>query len=1164
MHQRLEEQLRQAIADPKTQSVDLPKLLALIDQYYERLDADQAESRGAPSALRAAFDNVADAVITLDQTARITFANRTAGFLFGCDASELAGLPLSRLLPVTTGLDIEKALESCLTRLDDTQFEIQRAEFDAQRLDGKAFVAEVNASPLAGDPRNDFVVCIRDITERREARRTLRENEERYRALVENAPEAILVFDVDQNQFVDVNEHATRLFNMSRKRLMKIGPSGISPEYQMDGSSSFGQERGHVRRALDGEQPVFEWLHLDADGNEIPCEVRFSRLPSSGRQLIRASITSIAARKRRELLTYGENRILELIASGAEVGSTLKAICRTLEQAIPGARGVVMLRSRSGIRLASAPSAPTELRTLLAALSIERSDVPSVTASVSGRQSIHDFAHDEPAEGSFAAALVGLGIKAAWSFPIVSADDQVYGTLDVYLEHPESPGTHDLDAIANLVRLAGIAVKRDLDEQALRDSEQRFRGLFENVVDGVYISNPAGRITAANPALVTMLGFESVDELMAQGVTDALYVNGEDRRRFVEVLHREMVVKNFEVRLRRKDGSQIVVLENARAVRDRAGVIVAHEGTITDITDRKLAETRVFEEKERAQVTLNSIGDGVITTDANGCVDYLNPVAADLIGWEPRAARGRTVDQVLTAVAANTRELLDNPVLRCLREGRVITLPEGSALVDHGGKAIEIQDSTAPIRDRIGNVIGAVMVFHELNKASRLSRQLSYQAAHDPLTGLINRREFENRLAAHLAESVRDSRVSHALLLIDIDQFKVINDTLGHKAGDEYLRQLSDVVQGEIRISDVLGRLGGDQFGVLLQNCELDRANQVGESIRRAIEQFVFNWQDRCHSARASIGIVVIDNEIKDTSAALSAADIACHAAKEEGCNRVHVFESGDTSAIRREMQWADRLTSAVEQNRLELYFQPIVAIGPLAGREPREHYELLLRLRDEVGDLIAPGQFIPAAERFNLMPMLDRWVFDKAVDDVADQVGKDGVSLYTVAINLSGNSLSDAAFLDYVAGRMAELELPEQALCFDVTETAAISNVQQVAEFMQRMRELGCIFALDDFGSGLSSFAYLKTLPINFIKIDGEFIANVSHDLMDQSLVSAISQVGRSLGVYIVAERVESPDVLETLESIGVEYAQGFLINEPQPLSEFPNAVQHQQQQSA
>ncbi|MEM1261919.1 MAG: EAL domain-containing protein [Pseudomonadota bacterium] len=1162
MHERLEEQLRQAIADDDSQRVDMPKLLTLVDQFYERLDAEALEARGAPAALRAAFDNVADAVITLDTSARITFANRTAGHLFACDAASLAGLPLSRLLPATSGLGIDKALESCLTRFDATQFEIQRAEFDAHRLDSSVFVAEVNASRLAADPRNEFIVCIRDITERRAARRTLRENEERYRALVENAPEAILVFDVDHNQFVDVNEHATRLFNMSRKRLMKIGPSGISPEYQLDGSSSFGLERGHIKRALDGDQPVFEWLHLDADGSEIPCEVRFSRLPSSGRQLIRASITSIADRKRRELLTYGENRILELIASGAELGSALKAICRTLEQAVPHARGTIMLRARQGMKLASAPGAPAELRALIKKVAIDQTDVPCVTASIDGRQVVMNG--NDAESGSFAAYLRALGIQSVWSFPIVAADEQTYGTLDVYLDTTTQPGTEDLDAVANLVRLAGIAIRRDLDEQALRDSEQRFRGLFENVVDGVYIANPTGHLTAANPALVTMLGYDSLEQLLRDGTPESLYINTEDRRRFTEVLHREFVVKNFEVRLRRRDGSQIVVLENARAVRDRAGAIVAHEGTITDITDRKLAETRVFEEKERAQVTLNSIGDGVITTDAHGCVDYLNPVAADLIGWEPRAARGRSIDQVLTTIAADSRELLDNPVVRCLREGRVITSPEGSALVDRSGKAIEIQDSTAPIRDRIGNVIGAVMVFHELNKASRLSRQLSYQAAHDSLTGLINRREFENQLAARISECARDSRISHALLLIDIDQFKVINDSLGHKAGDEYLRQLSDVVQGEIRISDTLGRLGGDQFAVLLQNCEVERANQVGESIRRAIEEFVFNWQDRSHNAKASVGIVVIDNEIGDTSAALSAADIACFAAKDEGRNRIHVFHSGDTSAIRREMQWADRLTAAVEQDRMELYFQPIIAIGSLAGREPREHFELLLRMRDETDELIVPGQFIPAAERFNLMPMLDRWVFDKAIDSVVDRVGKDGMSLYTVAINLSGNSLSDESFLDYVAHRLEELALPEQALCFEVTETAAIANVKVVAAFMNRLRALGCIFSLDDFGSGLSSFAYLKSLPVNFIKIDGDFIGNVSHDLMDQSIVSAISQVGRSLGVYIVAERVESPDVLDTLESIGVEYAQGFLINEPAPLSEFAAALNQSQQRSA
>jgi PAS domain S-box-containing protein len=309
-----------------------------------------------------------------------------------------------------------------------------------------------------------------------------------------------------------------------------------------------------------------------------------------------------------------------------------------------------------------------------------------------------------------------------------------------------------------------------------------------------------------------MLGYSSVEDLKAIGQTTMLYVNPIDRERVFARLEAQSVVKNFEYRLRRKDGTEIVVLENSRAIRDDKGNVIAHEGTITDITDRKRAETRVFEEKERAQVTLQSIGDGVITTDANGIVDYINPVAQDLTGWDMRSARGTPVVELMMIVNEHTRATCENPVVRCLKEGRVITLPENSVLITKSGDEVPIQDSAAPIRDRIGNIIGSVMVFHDVSKESRLFRQLSYQASHDTLTGLINRREFENRLGVALDAIKDNNEETHALLYVDLDQFKVVNDTFGHTAGDALLRQLSEQIQGSIRSTDILARMGGDEF----------------------------------------------------------------------------------------------------------------------------------------------------------------------------------------------------------------------------------------------------------------------------------------------------------------------------------------------------------------
>ena len=714
-----------------------------------------------------------------------------------------------------------------------------------------------------------------------------------------------------------------------------------------------------------------------------------------------------------------------------------------------------------------------------------------------------------------------------------------------------APTTDELDKIARLARLAGIAIKRELDEQRLRDSEARYRGLFENTVDGVYIASREGDIIAANPALVEMLGYNSVEDLKAAGRTTVLYVNPIDRERVFARLEAQGYVRNFEYRLRRKDGQQIVVLENSRAIVDDDGNVIAHEGTITDITDRKRAETRVFEEKERAEVTLQSIGDGVITTDADGNIDYINPVAQDLTGWDMRGARGRPVSDIMTIVNEHTRATCDNPVVRCLKEGRIITLPENSVLITRNGEEVPIQDSAAPIRDRIGNIIGSVMVFHDVSRESRLFRQLSYQASHDTLTGLLNRREFENRLVSALDVIKNNSEETHALLYVDLDQFKVVNDTFGHAAGDALLKQVSNIIQTQIRSTDVLARLGGDEYGILLERCSQERAVEVAEGIRGEIEGYRFEWQDSFTTVRCSIGVVLVTNENEgDVAGLMSSADVACYSAKDMGRNQIHFYRDSDASLRHEEMKWVSRITSAVEDDRLELFYQPIIGIGEQHS-ERRRHYELLLRMRDENGELVGPNQFIPAAERYNLMSTLDRWVIHQALTELADR-REEGEARYTIAINLSGTSLSEDRFLDYVIDELGRQKLPAGAICFEITETAAISNLARVVHFMQTLKKLGCKFSLDDFGSGLSSFTYLKNLPVDYLKIDGQFISNVAEDNVDEKMVKAIHEVGNAMGIETIAERVETRQVLDKLSALGVEYAQGYYIARPTSVDSF------------
>ncbi len=1161
MDKDLDEDTRQRLKEAGSDKLDFVTLLRLIDQHYDRMEATishslsntHARTNTTATPIEVIFDSVTDALMSVSADGTIRNCNKICPRYFGISKDELIGSSIANILPFSSEQSLEEFLSPYMSDVDDTQIDVSRGEVIACRKSGDEFIAEINASRLSAGEADIFVISLRDITGRKEAEQALRENEERYRALVENAPEAIVVFDVDKNRFSDANDKACELFNLSRARLLSIGPKAISPTMQPDGQPSFGVRRGHIDRALNGAHPTFEWLHKDANGREFPCEVRFSRLPAGHHKLLRVSITDISERKASDEFGYAQNKILEMIASSAPFHRTLRAICRSAEKVGDNLRAAVMVLDIKNQRLSveQAPSLPEGFKRLLEFVPVAADSIACGAAVFHTREKIDADIRKSDAWNGYRADAKKHNVRASWSFPVFGAAGRIIGALDVYVDKPRQPTTEELDKLGRVARLAGIAIKRQIDEEKLRSSEARYRGLFENVVDGVYIASQDGEIITVNPALVEMLGYESAEELKAGGRTTMLYVNPIDRERVCARLEAQGFVRNFEYRVRRKDGREIVVLENSRAIYDDEGKIVAHEGTITDITERKIAETRVFEEKERAQVTLQSIGDGVITTDADGNIDYVNPVAQELTGWDKRSARGVPVDQIMTIVNEHTRSTVENPVRRCLNEGRVITLAHNSVLIGKDGQEVPIQDSAAPIRDRIGNIIGAVMVFHDISKETRLFRQLSYQASHDATTGLINRREFENQLVAALERTHEDPMVGNALLYVDLDQFKVVNDTFGHTAGDELLRQVTEIIQANIRSTDIVARLGGDEFGVLLERCDQDRAMEVAEAIRLAVEEHRFIWKDAFTNVRCSIGVVMVTAESTDVATVMSSADVACYSAKDMGRNQIHLYQDSDASLRHEEMKWVSRITSAVEDNRLELYFQPIIGIAEDKGTE-RGHYELLLRMRDENGALVQPDQFIPAAERYNMMSTLDRWVIREALTELADGSSKNDAARFTLAINLSGTSLSEDRFLEYVIQELERHKLPEGAICFEITETAAISNLARVIHFMQALKKLGCKFSLDDFGSGLSSFTYLKNLPVDYLKIDGQFISNVVDDSVDESMVRAISQVGHAMGIQTIAERVETKDVLEKLADLGVAYAQGYYIARPESVQSF------------
>jgi diguanylate cyclase (GGDEF)-like protein/PAS domain S-box-containing protein len=586
-------------------------------------------------------------------------------------------------------------------------------------------------------------------------------------------------------------------------------------------------------------------------------------------------------------------------------------------------------------------------------------------------------------------------------------------------------------------------------------------------------------------------------------------------------------------------------VSRAKARVDGTGRLRRLVGVEFDITERKLYEDALFKEKESAQITLQSIGDGVITTDGHLVVEYLNPTAEELTGWKFEEAQGRNIDEIFRGFHEETCEPLENPLSVAIRRARAIKSVRPTLLIKRDGNEMYIESTASPIRDGSGAVCGGVLVFHDVSESRELNRKLSYHASHDILTGLVNRREFESRLERSL-RSAKARETQYALCHLDVDQFKIINDTCGHSAGDALLGQVGALLKTKIRWRDTLARLGGDEFGVLLESCSLDDALVMAEQLRETIRNYKFVWEERTFKLGCSIGVVPLTGESEDVAAVLSAADSACQAAKEAGRNRVFSFQDNDIDLMRRrrEMQWAARINNALEESRFELFRMTIQPLQPDA--ETGAHYELLLRMKDEAGKIVSPDNFINAAERYGITPQIDRWVVENALRWLVSEADE-RERLALCSINLSGQSLGDAEFLPFVQTLLKNSGIDGTKICFEITETAAIASFSQANRFIAALKkEHGCKFALDDFGTGLSSFGYLKHFPVDFLKIDGSFVKEILRDPIDREMVRSINEIGHLTGKKTIAEFAENEEIINMLRSLGVDYAQGYGISAP------------------
>jgi diguanylate cyclase (GGDEF)-like protein/PAS domain S-box-containing protein len=682
----------------------------------------------------------------------------------------------------------------------------------------------------------------------------------------------------------------------------------------------------------------------------------------------------------------------------------------------------------------------------------------------------------------------------------------------------------------------------------LNDREQLFQRLVETVHDAVLVHRKS--ILFANARFLSMLGMSAADVIgnpLANFVAPEyaeLVENNLSRR-----LAGEPAAERYEVELLGAHG-EVTRVELSSTLIDSAGEAAL---LLTALEMLPGASPDGGPSRPRAMVTLDAMGESVITVDAEGRIDYVNTSAEALLGQSFDQVVGKSFAEVASLVDETDRRSLGDPVRKALATGGRVTMGKRAVLVPTGSspeRSVEI--SVTPLKSEGKETLGLVLVMHDTSELRGLTRQMTYQASHDALTGLVNRREFERRLREAM-DAAQTGDAVHALCYLDLDRFKVVNDTCGHTAGDNMLREVATIIKEAVRDSDTASRIGGDEFALLLVGCPLEKARQIADNVVRAVDDYRFVWKDKIFNIGVSIGLVEIGRGGGSIEDIMNSADSACYVAKKQGGVHVHVYSAREEANARHsgEIHWLQKLQSALRDNKFELYYQPIVHAHSSVSNGPG--LEVFVRMETENGQPAAPpAEFIRAAERYRLMPLVDRWV----VQAVLSALGRGGMKLppdRSVAINISGQTLGDSEFLEFVVDCFDHTGANPKDICFEVTETAVVANLDHARRFIGVLHGMGCEFALDNFGSGLSSFSTLKTLPMDYLKIDGSFISNLAIDTVNQAMVGAMIELSRTLNFRVVAEHVEDQLSLDTVREMGIDFAQGFIFGRPQPLSMTP-----------
>ena len=713
---------------------------------------------------------------------------------------------------------------------------------------------------------------------------------------------------------------------------------------------------------------------------------------------------------------------------------------------------------------------------------------------------------------------------------------------------PPEPDAAQLAATIN--RLFDALGERD---EQIQSRDKLFTDFARTLPEIVIVHDE--KILLANDTAASLVGLEP-QQLVGREVADlvkpayrALFRNTMAKR-----LAGEQVPRRLEIQLINGNESGLWVETQSSKIKFHG-----HSAILTvarDVSYRKSLEVSLSRSKRQAQYTLESIAEGVITTDNDGLIDYMNQAAETLIGTNRDDATGHRIGELFTLVDEADRRPLGDPVERCLAIRRRVNMGRRALMVTTDNEHEHSVEITAsPIRGPGSSLSGTVVVFHDVGEIRGLTRKMSYQATHDPLTGLINRREFERRLDEAMDDAHSEETV-HMLFYMDLDRFKAVNDSCGHLAGDNMLREVANLIKEQVRDSDFVGRLGGDEFGALLVGCPIDKARQIATDICNAVADYRFVWKDKIFNIGISIGLVEISHVSGTLQDVMSAADSACYVAKQQGRGKVHIYSARDEAVARErgDIQWLRRLQSALHEDKFVLAAQPILAMA--GGVDSGPAVEVLIRLPDEQGKIANTAEFLRPAERYQLMPQIDRWVVSAALTAIASREIK-LASGRSCALNLSGQTLGDESFLSFVVEALDRTGVSPSSICFEVTEASILSNVQHAQRFIEVLHGIGCEFSLDDFGSGMGSFSSLKHLPIDYLKIDGTYTRNLRADQVNQEMVTAMIKLARTMQFRIVAEEVEHQDDFDWLRDVGVDFVQGHFVEPPAPLGAATSSAQ-------